>query len=132
MTTAARTLTLVGTRTPHATARPTTAVIAALAAATPPAESDLHGAACTDVDPGLFYGPDPDEDGYEDTAAREFAERRAKAICWSCPVRGRCLALAMERKEPEGVWGGLTARERRRLTSAIYAKRTTLAEAVAR
>ena len=40
-----------------------------------------------------------------------FAERpadldRAKAICAPCPFRVACLAGALERREPWGVWGG--------------------------
>jgi WhiB family redox-sensing transcriptional regulator len=40
-----------------------------------------------------------------------FAERpadlnRAKAHCRECPVRAACLAGALERQEPHGVWGG--------------------------
>jgi WhiB family redox-sensing transcriptional regulator len=31
---------------------------------------------------------------------------RAKAICSKCPVRAECLAEALERQEPCGVWGG--------------------------
>jgi WhiB family redox-sensing transcriptional regulator len=31
---------------------------------------------------------------------------RAKAICARCQVRGLCLARAIERGEPFGVWGG--------------------------
>lgn len=31
---------------------------------------------------------------------------RAKAICAKCPVRVQCLAAAVERREPWGVWGG--------------------------
>ncbi len=31
---------------------------------------------------------------------------RAKAICSKCPVRAPCLAGALERAEPVGVWGG--------------------------
>ena len=40
-----------------------------------------------------------------------FAERPedvefAKSLCQSCPVREACLAGALERREPWGVWGG--------------------------
>ncbi|HMK09964.1 MAG TPA: WhiB family transcriptional regulator [Acidimicrobiales bacterium] len=31
---------------------------------------------------------------------------RAKAICSKCPVREPCLAEALARQEPFGVWGG--------------------------
>ena len=31
---------------------------------------------------------------------------RAKTLCGSCPVRAACLAGALEREEPWGVWGG--------------------------
>lgn len=30
----------------------------------------------------------------------------AKALCQDCPLRARCLAGALERREPWGVWGG--------------------------
>ncbi|GIJ00384.1 WhiB family redox-sensing transcriptional regulator [Sediminihabitans luteus] len=40
-----------------------------------------------------------------------FAERardveQAKALCQDCPLRAGCLAGAIEREEPWGVWGG--------------------------
>jgi len=40
-----------------------------------------------------------------------FAEQsehleRAKSLCASCPVRSGCLAGALRRGEPCGVWGG--------------------------
>ena len=40
-----------------------------------------------------------------------FAERpadleQAKALCMDCPIRRECLASALEREEPWGVWGG--------------------------
>ena len=31
---------------------------------------------------------------------------RAKAFCVECPVKDECLAAAIERREPWGVWGG--------------------------
>jgi WhiB family transcriptional regulator, redox-sensing transcriptional regulator len=31
---------------------------------------------------------------------------RAKAFCVECPVKDECLASAIERREPWGVWGG--------------------------
>ena len=30
----------------------------------------------------------------------------AKRLCQECPVRAECLAGALERREPWGVWGG--------------------------
>lgn len=32
---------------------------------------------------------------------------RAQAICAKCPARAACLAVALEREEPCGVWGGM-------------------------
>ncbi|MBW9207616.1 WhiB family transcriptional regulator [Mumia sp. zg.B53] len=31
---------------------------------------------------------------------------RAKALCRACPIRDACLAAALTRREPWGVWGG--------------------------
>jgi WhiB family transcriptional regulator, redox-sensing transcriptional regulator len=31
---------------------------------------------------------------------------RAKALCAECPIRAACLAGALDREEPWGVWGG--------------------------
>src|SRR5205807_1732447 len=40
----------------------------------------------------------------------------AKAMCAECGVRGTCLGDALANREREGVWGGATERERRRMT----------------
>jgi WhiB family redox-sensing transcriptional regulator len=37
----------------------------------------------------------------------------AKAICAECEVAAQCLAYAVAAKEEYGIWGGMTARERR-------------------
>jgi WhiB family redox-sensing transcriptional regulator len=45
-------------------------------------------------DPELYFAEDPQD------------VRRAKALCRHCPVRPACLAGALQRGEPWGVWGG--------------------------
>jgi WhiB family redox-sensing transcriptional regulator len=60
-------------------------------------------AACRGVDPDIFY-PVSDEDAED-----------AKAICATCPVQQLCLDWALANREKEGVWGGATERERRRI-----------------
>ena len=39
----------------------------------------------------------------------------AVAICRPCPVRGECLAYALEYPQLQGIWGGTSHRERHRL-----------------
>ena len=90
---------LAGTITPHLTARPAALTIADLRTAP---DQGLTGAACTTADPDLFF-PEPGD---------TFAERRAKAICAGCPVRAACLAGAIDRGEPVGIFGGLNETER--------------------
>jgi WhiB family redox-sensing transcriptional regulator len=49
----------------------------------------------------------------------EGAEQNtAKRVCRPCPVRGECLADALDNRTEYGVWGGLTERERRALLRA--------------
>ena len=45
-------------------------------------------------EPDLWFAEEPDR------------LERAKALCGTCPVRRACLAAALERAEPWGVWGG--------------------------
>ena len=42
-------------------------------------------------------------------------ELKAKAICARCPVQRQCLDAALRNREATGIWGGLTAAERRDL-----------------
>ena len=44
--------------------------------------------------------------------------RTAKALCESCPVCDDCLAFALADDQLEGVWGGTTGKERRRMRRA--------------
>jgi WhiB family redox-sensing transcriptional regulator len=81
-------------------------------------EADLawhEDAACVGTDPDSFY-PEPGPGITEDIAA-------AKRVCARCPVRAECLAYALAHDEREGIWGGTTAQERRRLTRPSRARR---------
>lgn len=59
--------------------------------------------ACKGVDPDIFY-PVSDEEA-----------EVAKAVCAQCPVRQPCLEYALGTRERDGVWGGATEKERRRI-----------------
>ncbi|HEV2809421.1 MAG TPA: WhiB family transcriptional regulator [Acidimicrobiales bacterium] len=61
-------------------------------------------AACRGIDPDIFYPLDQDDDG-----------EAAKQVCAVCPVREACLEHALTSRETEGVWGGASERERRRM-----------------
>jgi len=67
---------------------------------TRPAGDWPERALCAEADPELFY-----------PEARETAPE-AKSICRVCEVRADCLAAALANREPHGIWGGLTYRER--------------------
>ncbi|MEU3492191.1 WhiB family transcriptional regulator [Kitasatospora cineracea] len=103
---------LRGTAHPHLSARSPIASAVALA---PSPDGDLPGAACQGMKPDLFYAEIDPEDDELDPQWAEFATRRAKAVCAGCPVKEMCLALALRRGEPHGIFGGLTADERRAL-----------------
>ncbi|KJK58856.1 WhiB family transcriptional regulator [Saccharothrix sp. ST-888] len=74
-----------------------------------PEDSPWHtGAACRRDEAGLFFAPSK-----EPTAARLSREEQAKQVCARCPVLLECREHALVQPEPYGVWGGLTAAERR-------------------
>jgi WhiB family redox-sensing transcriptional regulator len=60
-------------------------------------------AACRDMDTSVFF-----------PASDEEAEP-AKAVCATCPVVEDCLSFALANRQEQGVWGGMTETERRRL-----------------
>lgn len=47
--------------------------------------------------------------------AEGAAQNGAKAVCVHCPVRVACLVHALDHREPYGVWGAMTERQRRAL-----------------
>ncbi len=60
-------------------------------------------AACHGLAPEIFYPPEDDDAG------------PAKEVCGECSVQEACLEFALSVREKDGVWGGYTERERRRL-----------------
>ena len=59
--------------------------------------------ACRDLPTSLFF-PDNDADSGP-----------ALAVCASCPVQEPCLDFALRTRQDDGVWGGRTETERKRL-----------------
>jgi WhiB family redox-sensing transcriptional regulator len=70
-----------------------------------PDEQWREAAACAGLDDALFF-PVGEEDAKIDAA---------KAVCAACPVRDVCLQYAIATNQTEGIWGGMTGAERRRL-----------------
>lgn len=62
-----------------------------------------HGA-CVGISPEFFF---PEE---------LTGVNQAKRICRGCTVRRECLEYALTHREREGVWGGMSERERQRIS----------------
>lgn len=69
---------------------------------------DWSLARCRGSDRDVFYADD------------DATIQLAKSVCWLCPIRVDCLTAALDRREPYGVWGGLTEKERRKTTFARH------------
>lgn len=63
--------------------------------------------ACSDGDPTVFFHPEG-----ERGPARRLRELKAVAVCAGCRVVDDCRRHALAAREPFGVWGGLTERQR--------------------
>jgi WhiB family redox-sensing transcriptional regulator len=68
----------------------------------------MADAACRHVDIDFFGG-------YGSGNHNTVVWAQAKKVCATCPVAGDCLQYAIRTDQPFGVWGGLTAGERRDL-----------------
>jgi WhiB family redox-sensing transcriptional regulator len=84
-------LTSLHTRIPEITG---TAVLDPAVALDPLAKECPDDVPCRVQDPDLWFGEIPAD------------LEQAKAFCLDCPARLACLAGAIERREPWGVWGG--------------------------
>lgn len=73
---------------------------------------------CGTTDPDLFFPVDQPEYSRKNI---EFYtnEKDAKALCAQCPYKMQCASYALERLDLEGIWGGTTQIERRRLMRQV-------------
>lgn len=62
---------------------------------------------CAQTDPEAFF---PEKGG---------STREAKRVCAQCEVKEDCLEISLLQGERFGIWGGLSERERRKLSSAV-------------
>ena len=72
-------------------------------------------ALCAQTDPEAFF---PEKGG---------STREAKAVCAACFVQAECLDWALTTNERFGIWGGLSERERRRLSGTTAHEQRDLA-----
>lgn len=71
---------------------------------------------CGQVDWGLFF---PEKGG---------STREAKGICQACDVRDECLGYAQAHNIRDGIWGGMSDRERRFLQATGQARQPKVRE----
>lgn len=69
-----------------------------------------ESAACRVVDPELFF---PTERG----PGAAYDLELARAVCSRCPVRSECIVAALELRVTDGIWGGFTVAELKRVTT---------------
>ena len=73
---------------------------------------------CLGVDPDLFF------------PERGASTREAKEVCRGCEVRIDCLEYALQNGEKFGIWGGMSARARRRIRRQRALDRQAVVRAV--
>lgn len=66
-------------------------------------------ALCAQTDPEIFF---PEKGG---------SPRAAKRVCMRCPIRSRCLEVAIANPKLTGVWGATTDRERHAIRETTQA-----------
>lgn len=78
----------------------------------PRAEVDWMDRANCTLNPDLFFA---DDNAVPYSREERQRIKAAKALCAACPVATQCLDTAIREQRDHGVWGGLTAKERKGL-----------------
>lgn len=79
-------------------------------------------ALCASRDPELFFPVGT-------SGPSLLQAEQAKAVCYHCPRRVRCLTQAYDQGLSFGVWGGYTEEERRKLTKTQALRRLGVEQA---
>lgn len=69
---------------------------------------------CSQVDPDMFF-PVETFQGAMRSSEVYLHEKEVKAICAECPLKAPCAEYALKDLEIQGIWGGLSWTDRRRL-----------------
>jgi WhiB family redox-sensing transcriptional regulator len=72
---------------------------------------DEGEAPCSETYPDMFFADDQ-KDGTMVYRQVYSYENEAKQVCANCPYRVACLTYAMENPDLQGIWGGLTEKDR--------------------
>ena len=84
----------------------------------PPTTLDeILGLSTLPLERGNCYGTDVNMFPKEGS----FAERAALAGCKGCPIKLDCLRMALDQSDQHGVWGGMSAADRRQMKNIIVA-----------
>jgi|TARA_R110000744_G_scaffold100913_2_gene194663 WhiB family redox-sensing transcriptional regulator len=65
-------------------------------------------------DPAVFYPED-----FFDEENKAIAIAEAKKLCASCPALTLCADYAVRAREPFGIWGGLTHKDRKAVSGQL-------------
>jgi WhiB family redox-sensing transcriptional regulator len=74
----------------------------------------MDSALCSQVDADLWF-----PSGFGITPRQ--MEAKAKSVCANCPVSRPCLEMALADPHIEGVWGGTSDKDRRRIRKGLAA-----------
>lgn len=69
-------------------------------------------AACQSSDPELFFP-------ISEIGRSWLQINQAKNVCARCHVRQQCLDYAIDTRQPDGIWGGLSEQERRQVAERV-------------
>lgn len=67
---------------------------------------------CRNLDPDIWF---PEVPAGIRAAGTPDPTAAARAICRTCPVQAACLTFAIVTRQDDGIWGGTTEAQRRRM-----------------